>query len=64
MNARTEETVLKIIKILNEMQIIYHWVKPRFRFKKKYTTSVPPHELEQEQISTICEWSKKSRKIL
>lgn len=62
--ARTEETALKIINIWNEMQNIYHWAKPRFRFKKKYTTSVPPYELEQEQINTIYEWSKKSRKTL
>lgn len=53
--ARTEETALKIINMWNEIQDIYHWVKPRFGFKKKYTTSMPPYELEQEQINTINE---------
>lgn len=62
--ARTEETALKIIKKWNDMQDIYHWAKPRFRFKKKFVTSMPPYELEQEQISTINEWSKHSRKNL
>ena len=46
------------------MQDIYHWVKPRFRFKKKFVTSMPPYELEQEQISTINEWAEHSHKNL
>ena len=54
--ARTEETALKIIGMWNEVQSIYHWVKPRFRFRKKYVTTIPPYELEQEQISTIEGW--------
>ena len=62
--ARAEETALKIINMWNEMQNIYHWVKPIFRFKKKYVTSIPPYELEQEQINTINEWSKHSQKTL
>lgn len=62
--ARTEETALKIINMWNDMQNIFQWVKPRFRFKKKCMTSIPPYELEQEQIGTINEWSKKSHKTL
>ena len=62
--ARTEETALKIINMWNEMQNIYHWVKPRFRFRRKDTTSTPPYELEQEQIQTINEWAKHSQRNL
>lgn len=51
--ARTLETALEIIKLWNDMQSIYQWVKPKFRFKKKYITTMPPYELEQEQIKTI-----------
>ena len=53
--ARTEETALKIIGMWNDLQI-YHWVKRRFRFKKKYVTKIPPYELEQAQIDTIKGW--------
>ncbi len=60
--ARTEETALKIIKMWNNMQSIYYWIKPKFRFKRKYVTSTPPYELEQEQIDTIERWKIKYKK--
>lgn len=59
--ARTEEIALRIIQKWNDMQNIYHWVKPRFRFKKKYVTSTPPYELEQEQIETIEMWEGRAK---
>lgn len=59
--ARSEETALKIINKWNEMQNIYHWIKPRFRFMRRYLTSIPPYELEQEQIEAIDSWEQKYR---
>ena len=56
--AREETTALKIINIWNDNQDIYKWVKPRFRYKKRIYTSVPPYELEQEQIETIEGWKE------
>ena len=56
--ARTEGTALKIINMWNDIQDIYFWVKLRFRFKKKCATSIPPYELEQEQIQTIQQWKQ------
>ena len=58
--ARTEETAYRIINIWNEFDDHYHWVKARFRFKKKYMTYIPPYELEQEQENTISEMRTKS----
>ena len=60
--ARKEETALEIINMWNEFQDIYHWVKKKFRFKKKMVTSKPPYELEQEQIECIEAWKNNSYK--
>ena len=57
--ARTEETAYRIINIWNEFDDHYHWVKARFRFKKKYMTYIPPYELEQEQEETVLEMKEK-----
>ena len=59
--ARTEETAMKIITMWNESTDIFHWVKPRFRFKKRMVTNIPPYELEQEQMETIEQWKKHAK---
>lgn len=56
--ARDEETADKIITIENSCNV-YHYVKPKFRFKKKYISEQPPYELEQEQIETAEKRRKK-----
>ena len=53
--ARTVETALKIIDMWNSLGV-FTWVKPKFRFMKKCFTSIPPYEVEQEQLNTIKEW--------
>ena len=60
--ARTEEKAWEIINMWNDFQDIYRWVKPRFRFKKKYVTTIPPYELEQEQIACIEGWKEYAKK--
>ena len=51
--ARTEETAMKIIEQWNANQDIFHWTKQKFRFKKKCYTTIPPYELEQEQMKGV-----------
>ena len=51
--ARTEEIALKIIHTWDSPYNMYCWVKRRFRYKKRVYTSIPPYEVEQEQIETI-----------
>ena len=57
--ARKEETAKQIIDIENDHNV-YHYVKPKFRFKKKYISEQPPYELEQEQIE-VAEKRRKKR---
>lgn len=45
--ARYEETAKEIAEPWNENQHTYHWVKKRFRYKKKCFSKIPPYELEQ-----------------
>ena len=58
--ARTQETAMKIISIWNDSQDIYHWVKPRFHFIKKMITSIPPYELENEQLEFVEKLKQKN----
>lgn len=47
--ARTEEKAQEIVDIENDHNV-YNYVKPMFRFKRKFLSEKPPYELEQEQI--------------
>ena len=53
--ARNEEIAVNIINMWNEFQDIYHFIKKRFGFKKKFYTLTAPYELEQAQIDGILE---------
>ena len=57
--AREEETALEIIDKWNSLQNIFNWVKRKHRFKKRFYTSIPPYELEQEQGRYIEQNDKK-----
>lgn len=57
--ARTEETALNIIKILNDRYLDrLPYTPKRHKFVKHITTNIPPYELEQEQAECIKKWKR------
>lgn len=48
--AREEKTAQEIIDIVNTDNPLFNFTKKKLFFKKPYTTTIPPYELEQEQL--------------
>ena len=54
--ARQEETAQEVVDWWNkDLPIEQQWYKPRFRFKRVAYTTLPPYELEQQQIQSAIE---------
>jgi hypothetical protein len=49
--ARDKKTAEEIVSIVNT-DTRFHWVPKRIGFCKKVFTSIPPYELEQQQIAS------------
>ena len=58
--ARSIKKAIEIIDLWNSFQDIFIWSIPKRRrnFIKLVYTSIPPYELEQEQLQTINRWKK------
>lgn len=54
--ARSEETADKVVYWWNkDLPIEQQWYKPRFRFRHKELTAIPPYEFEQMQLESAQE---------
>lgn len=64
--ARSEKKAIEIIDLWNSFQDIYIWSIPKRKrhFIKLVYTSIPPYELENEQIQTIEGWKKHYEKYI
>ena len=63
--AREEKTADKIISIFNDgIEKDSQWYKPRFFFKKAFTTPTEPYILEQMQIDKAIEINAQIKKCL
>ena len=61
--AREEKTAQEVVSWWNkDLPIEQQWYKPRFNFKHKAYSLIPPYELEQEQIKTAIELYERRKK--
>ncbi len=63
--SRTEETADKIVSYFNDgLEKDFQWYKPKFFFKKAYTTPTEPYILEQMQLDSAIEKNKLIRQYM
>ena len=63
--SRTEETADLIVAHFNDgLEKECQWYKPKFFFKKTYTTTTEPYVLEQMQLDSAIEKNKRIKQYI